>query len=113
MAEDRTWDRIVDAIETKFGINKHGRSTRPIEDAPELTESVAFITFTRDGIEYKLERVSGPAIIDRKTIGAKRAGATTRMQNVYDPEEIASRTDFFRQDAAGEWESITPDTLGL
>jgi len=112
MQEDKGWDRIVDAIDTKFGIKDHGRTKRPVEDARHLTENVAFVVFERGGERYKLERVQGPAIIDRKTVGARRAGADVRYENVYDPAETNFRTNLFR-DNAGEWEAIDPKELGL
>jgi hypothetical protein len=112
MQDDKAWDRIVDAIDTKFGLKDHGRSKRSVEDAQEFTEYLSFVVFERDGERYKLERVQGPAIIDRKTIGARRAGATVRMQNVYDPEETSFRTNLYREEA-GEWVSIDPRELGL
>ena len=113
MQDDRAWDRIVDAIDTKFGLISHGRSQRAVEDAPELTERVSYVVFKRDGQEFKVERIQGPAIIDRKTMGARRAGAVTRVENVYDPDEVSFRTNLYRQDAAGEWEAIDPSALGL
>jgi hypothetical protein len=113
MQDDKAWDRIVDAIDTKFGLTSHGRAKRPVADAPELTEAVSHVIFDRDGQTFKLERVQGPAIIDRKTMGARRAGAETHMQNVYDPDETSFRTNLYRQDAAGEWEAIDPSALGL
>jgi glucose dehydrogenase len=112
MQEDKAWDRIVDAIDTKFGVKDHGRSKRPVADQQDLTEKVAFITFDREGDTYKLERVQGPAIIDRKTIGARRAGASVRYQNVYDREETSFRTNLYRQEA-GEWSQLDPKELGL
>lgn len=113
MNDDKAWDRIVDAIEAKFGIDEHGRSKRPVEDAHELTEQVAFVVFTRGGQRYKIERVHGPAIVDRKTIGARRAGATVHYQNVYDPEELSFRTLLFMETPAGDWEETNADALGL
>ena len=112
MQEDRAWDRIVDAIDTKFGRADHGRSKRQVEDAHDLTEYISFVVFERDGERYKLERVQGPAITDRKTIGARRAGATVHMQNVYDPDEVSFRTNLYRYDGV-EWEAIDPSALGL
>ena len=112
MQDDKAWDRIVDAIDTKYGLIKHGRSQRPVEDAPELTEKVAFVIFERDGERLKVERVQGPAIIDRKTMGARRAGAVTRVENVYDPHETSFRTNLFRE-ANDEWEALDPSALGL
>ncbi|HEY2004633.1 MAG TPA: hypothetical protein VGH44_05985 [Candidatus Saccharimonadia bacterium] len=112
MQEDKGWDRIVDAVDAKFGIKDHGRSKRPVQDAHHLTEQVAFVVFERGGERYKLERVQGPAIIDRKTVGARRAGADVHYENVYDPSETSFRTNLFK-DESGEWAPIDPSELGL
>jgi hypothetical protein len=112
MAEDKGWERIVDAIDTKYGVTDHGRSSRPVEDARELSEKVAWIVFDRDGQRYKLERVAGPAIINRRTIGSRRIGSEVRFENVYDAEETIFKTNLYRQEA-GEWESVNPEELGL
>jgi len=112
MQDDRTWDRIVDAVEVKFGIEDHGRSKRKLEDDGALTEYVSYIIFLRDGERLKLERVQGPAIIDRKTMGARRAGAATRVENVYDPDEISFRTNLYHE-VGGDWEAMDPNALSL
>jgi hypothetical protein len=112
MDTDKGWDRIVDAIDTKFGIVKHGRSERPVEDAREMTEKVAYVEFERNGERFKLERVAGPAIVDRRTIGSRRIGSDVRFQNVYDASETTFRTNFYRQDG-DEWETMDPSALGL
>ncbi|GAC1603971.1 MAG: hypothetical protein NVS3B29_09020 [Candidatus Saccharimonadales bacterium] len=112
MQDDRAWDRIVDAIEQKFGLDEHGRSKRPVEDAPDLTEYVSFVIFNRDGEKIKLDLVPGAALYDRKTVGARRAGATTRVTNVYDPSEVAFHSNLYRWDGV-EWEPIDPSVLGF
>ncbi len=113
MAEDRSWDRIVDAIDTKFGLTDHGRGTRPVTDAVHLSESFSFVTFDKDGLTYKLERVQGPAIIDRRTVGARRAGSTVHYENVYDPTETSLKTHVFQQESDGTWAEIAPESFGL
>jgi hypothetical protein len=112
MAEDVAWDRMVDAIDTKFGLSDHGRLTRKLADAPELTEAVAFVVFERDGTRIKLERTNGPSIIDRKTVGARRAGADLHYENVYDPSELSRRTLVYRE-VDNSWEPIGIEELGL
>jgi hypothetical protein len=113
MADDHSWDRIVDAIDTKFGLTGHGRQNRPVADASHLTESVAFVTFVKDGTTFKLERIQGPAIVDRKTVGARRAGSSVHFENVYDPHETSLRTKMYQQEPSGEWTEIAPESLGL
>ena len=112
MASDASWERIVDAIDTKFGLIDHGRLQRPIEDDHELNEQVSFIIFERNGDRLRLERVSGPAIIDRKTVGAKRAGANVHFQNIYDPNEIAHKIVLYRSEGE-DWAPIDLNSLGL
>ncbi len=112
MSEDRGWERIVDAIESKYGLSAHGRNTQPVADAMNLTEQVAWITFERDGQTYKVERVVGPAIVDRRTIGARKAGSEVRYENVYDPEEASTRTNLYRQ-IGDDWQLLDLDQLSL
>lgn len=112
MNDDTSWDRIMDAIDAKFGIDEHGRGKRPLADAGEHEESFQFIVYERDGVRYKLERTTGPAVIDRKTVGAKRAGAKLTYQYVYDPHETARKTHLYRADGA-DWLELDPNALEL
>ncbi len=109
---DSSWDRITDAIEANFGLIDHGHLTRPVEDGHDLTEKVAFVVFERGGERFKLERVTGPAIIDRKTFGSKRIGSDVRFENVYDPDEIAHKT-IVNKFVNGEWVVVDAESLGL
>lgn len=110
--DDRGWEKIVDAIDAKFGILRHGRDSRPLEDKPELTEQVAFIEFERSGEHYKLERVASPAIADRKTYYHKAATGGVRFENVYDADSVSYRTNFYKQEN-GEWVALEPDAFSL
>ena len=110
--DDHGWDKLVDAIDSRFGISDHGRSRRALDDKPELEETVAYICFNKDGQSYKLERVSGPAIIDRKSHYHKAAGSGVRFENIYDPDEISHKTNFYIK-RAEEWEQLDPSELSL
>lgn len=112
MNDDASWDRIVDAIDTSFGLVDHGRLKRPVEDNHELTENVSFIVFERNGDRLRLERVTGPAVVDRKTVGAKRAGASIHFENIYDPTELVHKTYLFKADG-DEWLPLELTDLGL
>jgi hypothetical protein len=45
-------------------------------------------------------------------MGARRAGAVTRVENVYDTGQTSFRTDMFRKNGT-DWEAIDPGALGL
>ncbi len=110
--EDSGWDKIVDAIDAKFGIADHGRTSEPLEDRPDLTNAIKFITFIKDGTAYKLERVTGPAITDRKTHYHKAAGGNVRFENIYDPDEVSHKTNLYIK-RGDEWEPLDPTELSL
>ena len=109
---DAAWERLTDGIDIKLGINRHGRTKRPLIDRPEIEESVEFIEFDRDGDSYKLERSTGPAIIDRKTHYSHRPGVASRVENIYDDSEIAHKVTLFKR-SGGEWEEIDLSKLSL
>jgi len=109
---EAAWDRLTDAIDIKFGLNRHGRLERPLDDAPHLREKVQFVEFDRSGQAYRLERSVGPALIDRKAIGGNRIGAAVHFQNTYDPTEEQARVVLLVQEA-GDWIPAELDQLGL
>lgn len=111
-SSDAGWDRLVDAIDLKFGIEDHGRGTEPLPDRADLTQTVQFVTFKKDGQLFKMERITGPAIIDRKSHYHKAAGQAVRFENVYDPNETSHKTNFYAQGSGG-WEPIEASQLAL
>lgn len=109
---DAAWDRITDAIDLKFGLDRHGRLERPLGDAPHLREQVQFVEFQKGGQSYRLERSVGPALIDRKAVGGHRIGAAVHYQNTYDPNEEQARVHLLTEQA-GEWVPADLGELGL
>ena len=109
---ETSWDRLTDAIDLKFGLSRHGRLERPLEDAPHLHEKVQFVEFERSGESYRLERATGPALVERKAVGGHRIGASVHYQNTYDPTEEQSKVSLLKDDN-GEWVPVELDQLGL
>jgi hypothetical protein len=109
---DTAWERLVDTIEVNLGIDGHGRTTAPLEDRPDLTEAIEYIEFSRDGQELRLERHTGPTIIDRKTHYSHRPGVANRSEYIYDEHEVGHKVVLLRQ-IQGEWTPVDMDQLGL
>lgn len=109
---DHGWDNLVDALDSRFGLSDHGRYKEPLEDNPELEQSVQFICFERDGKTFKAERVEGPAIVDRKSHYHKAAGSGVRFENIYDAEQVSHKTRFYVK-AGEDWTPIEPEELAL
>ncbi len=110
--DDTGWDKIVDAIDAKFGIENHGRRSEPMEDRPDLTQQIAFIEFKRDGEDYRFERVTHAAIVDRKSHYHKTAGAGVRFENIYDESDVMHKTRLYKR-VGGEWEPMNLEAFSL
>jgi hypothetical protein len=109
---DAGWERLTDAIDVKLGLSRHGRDVRPLADRPDLQERIEYIEFTSGGQEFRLERSTGPAIIDRKSHYSHRAGVANRMEYVYDPNETAQKVTLYRH-KDNEWEAADMSQLAL
>jgi len=109
---EASWDRLTDAIDLKFGIARHGHEERPLEDVPDLKAQVQFVEFDRAGERYRLERITGPAIVDRRGMGSHRVGSVVQYQNVYDPTELTSRMVVLRQ-VGDNWDPVELADLDL
>ena len=106
------WERLVDLVDVKFGITEHGKETQPLEDNARLSQTIDFVCFTRDGGEYRLERISRPAVIEQKSIYHRAAGSQVRHENVYDAEQLAHRVNLLLK-RGSDWEKIDLEDLAL
>ena len=106
---DRAWEDLVDRIDLKFGIKHQHKFDQPLEDDARLTQIVDQVDFVREGGTYRVERVTSPAIIDKKT-NYNKVGIATSSHTVYDPHEKTHKVIFYRMDGT-EAVEITPEQL--
>jgi hypothetical protein len=100
---DSAWERLIDSIDATVGMDAHRKSMRPLEDRSDLQEQVEVFEFERGGARFKLQRVSGPAVIDRKSHYSHRAGTANRLENIYDEHETGHKITLYRE-VGGEWQ---------
>lgn len=109
---DAAWERLVDSIDIKTGVDRHGKNQRPVAERPDLQEVVEYVEFESGGRQLKLERVTGPAIVDRKTHYSHRPGVANRVETIYDASETASRVQLL-QKLDDVWQEVELNTLDL
>ncbi|MBI2797864.1 hypothetical protein HYX70_01015 [Candidatus Saccharibacteria bacterium] len=107
---NRAWDELIDLIDEKYQIDNSNRKTEPLEDNKDLTRTVESIEFEKDNVKYKIERIAGPVIIDKKTF-YHQTGSANRVQYVYDPEETSTKVVFYRGQPDGYWNEIQAEDL--
>jgi hypothetical protein len=107
---DRAWGELIDLIDEQYTIDSSKRREEPLEDDKKLKQTIESIEFEKDNIKYRIERITGPRIIDKKTFYSGH-GSANRIQYVYDPEETSSRVVFYKQLADGHYNEISPEDL--
>lgn len=107
---DRAWEELIDKIDELYQIDRTGKRGEALEDNNKLKRLIESIEFERDNSKYKIERVTSPAIVDKKTYYS-RVGGAHRLENIYDPKETTKKVLFFKAQPDGYWNEITPEEL--
>lgn len=107
---DRGWEELVDLIDQKYQIDQHHNSREPLPDNRSLHRDVELIEFEKDNQKYKIERVTAPRIVDKKTYYHK-VGSSEHSEYVYDPIETTNKVTFYAQTPDGHWNEIGPEQL--
>jgi len=107
---EKAWDELINLIDEKYQIDSSDRLQEDVEDHPELKRIIERIEFEKDNIKYRIDRVTSPAIIDKKTHYHHR-GSANRIEYVYDPEEITTKVVFYKQLSDGHYNEISPESM--
>jgi hypothetical protein len=107
---DRAWEELVDLIDDQYTVDKSDRREEPLEGEKKLKQTVESIEFEKDNAKFRIERISGPRIIDKKTFYSGHSAAS-HSQYVYDPEETSSKVVFYKQLTDGNFNEISPEDL--
>ncbi|OGB73788.1 hypothetical protein A3K24_03100 [candidate division Kazan bacterium RIFCSPHIGHO2_01_FULL_44_14] len=103
---DEKWGTILDRIQSQFQVIDQGEET--IADIPN--GKLEFIVFDSPMGRLKLERVTKPKVLDRKSFGGSKYGAASGVEYIYSDSEMTHMFSAFK-DADGEWESFNAEGL--
>ena len=94
------WQEIVGNIKDNFKVEESGREHLEAEGGA----GIEYIIFNGPLGKMKLEFISRPVILDKKTKYSKRLGATTVIDYVYSPEEKFHKLKAYKWDEAlNDW----------
>jgi len=103
------WQEIKDNVAQKFGIED--RETKAAEFEGEADFEA--IIFNSPVGKVKLEFISRPVVLDRKTIYSNRIGSDTKVEYIYsDTERSGSMKAFRWNDAENDWNEIDASNFG-
>ncbi len=97
------WKNILGHIQDNFSVEEH--DTYHLEE--EGGKEVEFIVFTSPLGKIRLEYVSKPVILDKKTSYTRRIGSETKVDYVYSEDEKTTKMTAFKWDEArDDWVEI-------
>ncbi len=97
------WENIVGQIKDRFEVEDSG--SQHLED--EGGVDIEYIVFSSPLGKVRLEYVTKPVILDKKTTFSKRIGSETSVEYVYSKEEKSHQFSAYRWDEAeGDWAEI-------
>lgn len=101
------WKEVVGHITDSFTVHEHVTEPLPEEMGPGTLE---LIDFQSPAGRIKLEWITQPRILDKKTLGSKRMGSQAAVTYVYSEDEFVHKFNVYRYDVAeGTWQPVTTD----
>ncbi|SRR6056297_1124950 len=102
------WQTIVGNIKDKFEVEEN--KTEHFEDQGGM--DVEFIVFKSPLGKVKLEFISKPVVLDKKTNYSRRIGSDVAVEYVYSEEEKTCSLNAYKWDETSEdWLKIDPSSF--
>ena len=104
--QDDKWEAALDKIQDQFEVLEQGEES--LEAGPG--GRVEFIVFNSPMGRLRVERTTKPKVIDKKSFGGSKYGASTGVEYIYSDTEQVKTVQAFR-DSNGEWQPIEAESL--
>jgi len=109
MTEEK-WKNILGHIKDNFKIEDEGNEYMEDEGGVDID----YVVFQGPLGKIRLEYVSKPVILDKKTTFSKRIGSETDVQYVYSQDKKSQKLNVYKWDEDGEnWVEIDAENFKL
>jgi len=103
------WNNITGMIKDQFEVEEEGKDD--LEDVPNGT--VEFIIFQGPLGRIKLEYITKPIVLDKKTIGSRRIGSETAVEYIYSEDEVSQTFKaYIWEDERNDWVEMEREKMG-
>ncbi len=112
--QDRVWNDLLDRLEMKHGeVDVQKRQESRSDDlGNELVSDIDYVDFEMEGNEFRVEKVTTPMILDKKTHYSHGSGNHTTVEYVLSDTETTTKIRVFKKDG-DEWEEVKTDNLSF
>ena len=102
------WENLIDNIKDKFKVEEH--KTEHLDEHGGT--DIEFIIFKGPLGRMKLEFITKPRVLDKKTTYSRRIGSETAIEYVYSEDEKTHRLMAYKwDDFQNDWVEIDPDNF--
>ncbi|PLX21927.1 hypothetical protein C0584_01150 [Candidatus Parcubacteria bacterium] len=106
--QEEKWKQTIGHIKDTFEVSDEG--SEHIDD--EGGVDIEFIEFVGPLGKMRLEYVSRPVVLDKKTSYTRRIGAETNVEYVYSDTEKTGQLDVYKlNEDTGEWDEVEAANL--
>ncbi len=103
------WNNTIGMIKDQFKVEEEGKVE--LEDTPNGT--VEFIIFNGPLGKIKLEYITKPVILDKKTIGSRRIGSEAAVKYIYSEDEMVQTFKAYKwEDERDDWVEMEKEKAG-
>ena len=110
MNQEKWLDLKLD-IKEKFGIKDEKKEEMELgqkEDGTKFMEEKEIVEFESPLGRIKLEKITKPKVLDKKTLYSRRAGSNIEVEYVYSPDETVCQFKAYKWNGEkDEWDEIT------
>jgi len=105
------WFDILSIIKDKFDVEEENKRELSEEEGRGVVE---WIVFRGPLGKIKLERLTKPVILDKKTTYSRRVGSETKVEYIYSDTEVSQKLKAYKWDEASqEWIEIEAEKSGF
>lgn len=102
------WKQTVGHIKDNFEVLDEGEEHHDDEGGVDIE----FIEFSGPLGKMRLEHISRPVVLDKKTSYSRRIGSETNVEYVYSETERSYKLDVYKlNENTGEWEEVEAANL--
>jgi len=106
--QEEKWIQTIGHIKDNFEVL--GEGSDHLEDEGGI--DIKYIEFKGPLGKMRLEHITKPAILDKKTSYSRRIGSETNVEYVYSETEKSYKLDVYRlNEDSGEWEEMEAGNL--
>jgi hypothetical protein len=111
---DEKWNDLLDTLSQKFDLKRESEETITKDDiGNEMLNEIDRVSFDSPMGGFKIERITRPVILDKKTHYSHTAGTKGLVEYILSPTEKTHKVTVYKKGETGNWEELNINSENL